>query len=85
MLERKQRITLQPNFQSWIRQATNPEFLSILPVDLEVVLAQRSLPDSFHADPADRLIAATSLLSKYPLATHDDRIQESGTCEIWEV
>ena len=85
MLERKQRISLQPNFKTWIRQATNPLFLSILPADVEVVLAQRSLPLSFHADPADRLITATSILSKYPLATHDGRIQESKACEIWEV
>lgn len=84
MLERKQRISLQPDFQTWIRQATNPTFISVLPVDIEVVLAQRMLPHSFHADPADRLITATSLLAKYPLATHDGRILESEACEIWE-
>ncbi|MCG2588102.1 type II toxin-antitoxin system VapC family toxin [Rhodohalobacter sulfatireducens] len=85
MLERKQRISLQPNFQTWIREATNPLFISILPVDIDVVLAQRNLPTDFPADPADRLITATSLLAKYPLATHDRRILESQPCEIWEV
>ncbi|MDR9408715.1 MAG: type II toxin-antitoxin system VapC family toxin [Balneolaceae bacterium] len=85
MLERKQLISLQPNFQTWIREATNPLFISILPVDIDVVLAQRNLPTDFHADPADRLITATSLLAKYPLATHDRRILESQACEIWEV
>lgn len=85
ILERKQRITLQPNFQSWIREATHHEFMIVLPVDIEVVLAQRSLPKNFHADPADRLITATSLLSDFPLATHDGRIQKSGVCEVWEV
>lgn len=85
MLERKQRISLQPNFQTWIREATNPLFVSILPVDIDVVLAQRNLPADFHADPADRLITATSFLAKYPLATHDVRIQQSKACEIWEV
>ncbi|MDZ7719561.1 MAG: type II toxin-antitoxin system VapC family toxin [Balneolaceae bacterium] len=85
MLERKQRITLQPNFQTWIYQATNSSFMTILPVDVEVVLTQRNLPKSFHADPADRLITATSILSKYPLATHDGRILQSEACEIWAV
>lgn len=85
MLERKNRISLQPNFQNWIQEATHPEFMTVLPVDLEVVIIQRSLPNNFHADPADRLITATSILSKYPLATHDGRIQESNACEIWEV
>ena len=85
MLERKQRIFLQPDFQTWMYQATNSSFISVLPVDIEVVLTQRNLPDNFHSDPADRLITATSVLSKYPLATHDSKIQESGACEIWEV
>ena len=85
ILERKQRISLQPDFQTWIQQATNPLFITVLPVDIDVVLAQRSLPASFHADPADRLISATSILSTYPLATHDGRILESDACEIWKV
>lgn len=85
MLERKQRISLQPDFQRWIYQATNSSFISVLPVDIEVVLTQRKLPDNFHSDPADRLITATSLLSKYPLATHDSKIQESESCEIWVI
>lgn len=85
MLERKQRISLQPDFHNWIYQATSSSFLSVLPVDIEVVLAQKDLPDDFHADPADRLITSTSLLSKYPLATHDSRIQKSEACEIWKV
>lgn len=85
MLERKQRISLLPDFQTWLRYAANSEFISILPVDLDVVVAQRALPHDFRADPADRLIAAASLLSEYPLATHDKRILESGACKIWEV
>lgn len=85
LLERKRRISLHPNFQSWIHEATNSEFMIVLPVDIEVVIAQRSLPENFQGDPVDRLITATSLLSGYPLATHDNRIVESGACEIWEV
>ncbi|TVR19758.1 MAG: type II toxin-antitoxin system VapC family toxin [Balneolaceae bacterium] len=84
MLERKGRVSLLPGFQSWTEQATNPEFITVLPADIAVVLAQRNLPETFHGDPADRLIAATSILSGYPLATHDQRIKKSGVCEIWE-
>lgn len=84
MLERKQRITLQPDFQTWILEATQPEIITVLPVDIHVVIAQKSLPDNFHADPADRLITASSLLSDFPLATHDGRIQTSAVCKIWE-
>ncbi|MEX0661849.1 MAG: type II toxin-antitoxin system VapC family toxin [Balneolaceae bacterium] len=84
MLERKGRIQLLPDFQTWIKAATKPEIITLLSADTEVVLAQRQLPESFHGDPADRLITATSLLSGYELATHDQRIVESGACMIWE-
>ncbi|MCC5906098.1 MAG: type II toxin-antitoxin system VapC family toxin [Balneolaceae bacterium] len=84
MLERKARITLLPDFQSWITQATNEAFLTVLAVDLDVILTQRNLPESFHADPADRLIVATAMLSGYPLVTHDQRIRNSGVCQIWD-
>lgn len=83
MLERKGRIRLSPDFQQWIRLATNKDFIRILPADVEVVIAQRELPESFHGDPADRLITATSILSGFPLATHDRRIRQSDCCDIW--
>lgn len=83
MLERKQRITLQPNLAEWIAMATQPDVCLLLPADIEVVLAQRRLPDSFHGDPADRLITATALLAGMELATADSRIIESGVVPIW--
>lgn len=83
MLERKNRISLEPNLTAWIRESTNPVFMQVLPVDIDVVLAQRLLPDSFHGDPADRLITATSILSEFELFTHDNRIIESDCCNIW--
>lgn len=84
LLERKGRIELYPDFSSWITQATNPQIVRVLPADIELVVAQRQLPDSFHGDPADRLITTTSMLSGYPLATHDKWIRSSGCCTIWK-
>lgn len=83
MLERKQRIVLLPNLFDWIAKATNPDVCTILPVDIDVVLKQRELPEGFHGDPADRLITATAMLSGCPLATRDSRIIQSDACEIW--
>ena len=85
MLERKGRITLEPDFKSWIHQATSPDIITILPVDVDVVVAQKKLPPPFHEDPADRLLAATSILSGFPLATHDRKIRASKACKIWAV
>lgn len=84
MLERKGRIELNPDFSTWISSATNPQIAQILPADIDLVVAQRQLPESFHGDPADRLITATSILSGYPLATHDGRIKSSRCCAIWK-
>ncbi|PWN07050.1 type II toxin-antitoxin system VapC family toxin [Rhodohalobacter mucosus] len=84
MLERKGRITLNPGFSEWIRAALATRAATLLIADTDVVIAQRELPDSFHTDPADRLIVATSILSGYPLATHDTRIADSGACNIWK-
>lgn len=84
-LERKGRVSLMPDFQSWIEVATHPDIVTVLPADIAVILAQRNLPDTFHGDPADRLIAATAALSGYPLATHDQRIVDSGACDIWRL
>lgn len=84
MLERKGRIQLLPDFETWIRAAIKPEIITVVSADTEVVLAQRQLPELFHGDPADRLITATSILSGYELATHDQRIVESEACSIWK-
>ena len=83
MLERKDRIRLEPDFETWMRAATNPDYMHVLTADIEVVIAQRLLPDEFHADPADRLITATSILTGFPLATHDGRIADCEVCRIW--
>jgi len=84
LLERKGRISLEPDAKTWLRKAVSPNITTILAADVDVVLAQRKLPDTFHNDPADRLITATSILSGYPLATKDGRIRKAGCCPIWE-
>lgn len=83
MLERKGRIALEPNIFDWMEIATTPEVSKVIPVNTDVVLGQRKLPKSFHADPADRLITSTSMLTEYPLATYDRRILEADCCSIW--
>lgn len=83
MLERKNRVHLGMPFESWLDTALHPDYCKILPVDREVVCAQRKLPDYFHSDPADRLITATALLAGIPLATLDSRIIDAGCVKVW--
>ncbi|MCC7345450.1 MAG: type II toxin-antitoxin system VapC family toxin [Deltaproteobacteria bacterium] len=49
--------------------------LHVWPIDLDVCRTLKKL--DFNSDPADELIAATSLLHKVPLLTRDRKIKRS--------
>lgn len=78
LLYREQVLELQPDFETWIRRATDPQICKVIPIDEEVILAQQRLPENFPDDPADRIIVATALLKDIPLATKDEVLQELG-------
>jgi PIN domain nuclease of toxin-antitoxin system len=84
MLHSKGRLSLDRPFSAWLRQASAPGVVALLPLDVDVVLALDQLPQSFHGDPADRLIVATAQSHGLPIATHDRAIQASGVIPIWE-
>jgi len=50
-------------------------FLTIIPITPEI--AVRSTRLDFRSDPADELIAATSIVERLPLLTRDERILSS--------
>ena len=54
-------------------------------LDIDVILALDALPESFHGDPADRLIVATARARKLPLATRDAAIRKSRAVKLWKV
>jgi len=55
-----------------------------LPVTEAVALEAAALPEPFHGDPMDRIIAATALVEKCALITCDERIREVNICTtIW--
>ena len=83
MLHSKGRLSLDRPFAAWLRQAAGPGVVAVLPLDVDVVLALDQLPQSFHGDPADRLIVATAQAYGLPLATHDRAIQASCEIPIW--
>lgn len=58
-----------PGFRSWLRS------LTILPITLEI--ARMSTQLDFSSDPADEIIAATSVVENLPLLTRDRRIRTS--------
>jgi len=83
MLHAKHRLELPVSFAEWLTRAADREIVSILPLDIDVVLALDALPASFHGDPADRLIVATARAHGVPLATRDRNIRRSRTVRLW--
>jgi len=84
MLYRKRRLELPLPFSDWLARAADSRFVSVIPLDVETVLALDSLPRSFHGDPADRLIVATARAHALPLATRDTRIRRSRMARLWK-
>ena len=83
MLHQKKRVRLPLPFAEWLRRASAPGVLRVLPLDAEVIVALDRLPATFHGDPADRLIVATARAHRLPLATHDERIRKSRAVRVW--
>ncbi len=84
MLRAKGRIELPLPFPQWLRRATAPDVLKVVPLDAEAVIAVNGLPATFRGDPADRMLVATARAYDLPLATHDDRIRRSHLAKIWK-
>ncbi len=84
MLVSRKRLVPNEPFDSWIRRVAAPDVVRILPLDVNVVSSLHSLPDSFHGDPADRIIVATARTHGFPLATEDSRIRRSKLVPIWK-
>ena len=85
MLAAKRRLQLPLPFPDWLAQAADDRMISVIPLDIDVILALDALPESFHGDPADRLIVATARARKVPLATRDATIRKSRAAKLWKV
>jgi PIN domain nuclease of toxin-antitoxin system len=70
ILIRKGKIQIDQSLENWMEQMTNVYRLEILPITPSIVIRANSFSD-FHPDPADRIIAATSIAHGIPLITKD--------------
>lgn len=56
----------------------------VFPVSSEIAICAAQLPDPFHGDPMDRMIAATAIVEECTLITADHKIREAALCKtIW--
>ena len=69
------RLELTMEAEDWIARSESLPFLDFVPVDNRIAIRSTRLPGSFHADPADRIIVATTLLLGATLITKDDKLR----------
>lgn len=72
------RIVLNLPLRDWLAQATAPPLVQVLGMDASVAAEVAALPSSFHRDPGDRIIVATSRVHGATLLTGDRRIIDAA-------
>jgi len=82
-LVERERLHLDVSLSEWLEAAAHPRSVRLLPLSPKIAAEVARLPDSFHRDPADRIIVATSRAHRLPVLTHDDRIRRSRLVPAW--
>ena len=75
LLVERGRLRLALDVRDWICRCEALPFLSFIPVSNAIAVESVRLPDFPHADPADRIITATTLSLGALLVTKDDKLQ----------
>ena len=73
------RLALPP--REWLDKAVAPPLVRRHGISPAIAAEVAALPDSFHRDPADRIIVATARILGATLLTHDRHIVNSGLVE----
>jgi PIN domain nuclease of toxin-antitoxin system len=72
------RIRLHLPLRDWLEQATAPPLVQRASITPAIAAEVAALPDSFHRDPADRILVASARALGAALLTQDRRIILSG-------
>ncbi|RJQ72937.1 MAG: type II toxin-antitoxin system VapC family toxin [Desulfobacteraceae bacterium] len=70
------RIILDRHWKSWLKFALTANQWYVEEISLAIIEEAYSLPDTFHSDPADRILVATARLNNYILLTADRKLIE---------
>lgn len=77
------RLRLDVPLDDWLEAAAHPRSVQVLPISTRIAAEVARLPDTFHRDPADRIIVATSRAQRLAVLTHDERIRRSRLVTLW--
>ena len=85
MLVERRRIGFTVPLAEWLRDATAPSVVELVPITPGIAADTAAFPVPFHRDPADRLIVATSRILGAPLVTEDRAIIDSRLVRRWKL
>jgi PIN domain nuclease of toxin-antitoxin system len=72
------RIELRMPLRDWLEAATAPPLVRRVGLSPAIAAEVAVLPDSFHRDPADRILVATARALDATFVTQDERIVKAG-------
>lgn len=73
-LVHKNRVSLPQPVDEWLEESTRKFQCATTAITAVIATEAYRLPSEFHADPADRLLAATARIEQMTLITADQRI-----------
>ena len=84
MMVTRDRIQLSISPEEWLDHAINETGITVLYLNSKIALESCNLPGDFHKDPADRIIVATTRVSRSKLITKDQKnIEYPHVTTIW--
>lgn len=84
MLIRKKRIEVNVSYGDLVQLLLSCNKYVFQEITPEIAELSTTLPDTINSDPADRIIAASSLVTKTPLVTADENLRKSDIVQtIW--
>jgi PIN domain nuclease of toxin-antitoxin system len=76
------KLLLTRPFKRWMNQAISDLDVTVLPLSVEYVDVQSSLP-KHHGDPFDRLIVAQAIVEQVSIISADANLDAYGITRIW--
>ncbi len=73
-LQERNRIAINGHWRTWFNRCLSLNNWQVLDITVSVVQEAYSLPETFHRDPADRLLVGTARLHDLVFVTADTRI-----------
>lgn len=84
MLVKQLRLKLTIDVFDWLAHVERIPAIHFIAVDNRIALRSTTLPEPFHKDPADRMIAATAQQLRCPLVTADRKLIDYPHVEtVW--